>query len=323
MYYLGIDLGGTNIKSSIFTKEFNLILQRRDPTYSDQGSAIVLQRMLENINQLLKDTNINKNDIICMGIGVPGLLDREKGISKFSPNFLNWENVNVTEFFESNLNIPTFIDNDVRMNLYGELYFGAARGKKNVVLLTLGTGLGSGVVIDGHVLYGATSCVGEIGHMNMYRSGRQCRCGSSGCLGRYVSAIGIVRTIKEKIEKGEKTILLEWTNNDVEKITAEMMSKAYDAGDKLSIDTFNETGEILGFGLTNVINLYNPEIIVIGGGMSAAGERLLKRAREIINSHALKISRGVCQIVTSELGDSSGMLGAAIYAKNELQNRNK
>lgn len=323
MYYLGIDLGGTNIKSSIFTNDFKLISQRRDDTYANKGSSVVLQRMLDNISQLLKDTNVDKKDIVCIGIGVPGLLDRENGISKFSPNFLDWENVHVTGFFESNLNIPTFIDNDVRMNLYGELYFGAARGKKNVVLLTLGTGLGSGVVIDGHVLYGATSCVGEIGHMNMYRSGRQCRCGSSGCLGRYVSAIGIVRTIKEKIEKGEKTILLEWTNNDVEKITAEMMSKAYDAGDKLSIDTFNETGEILGFGLTNVINLYNPEIIVIGGGMSAAGERLLKRAREIINSHALKISREVCQIVTSELGDSSGMLGAAIYAKNELQNRNK
>lgn len=318
MYYIGIDLGGTNIKSSIFTKDFKLIQQRRDPTHANEGSDIVLPLMLDNIHQLLKSSNIDIKDVECIGIGVPGLLDRFTGVSKFSPNFLNWENVNVTSFFEEKLHVPTYIDNDVRMNLYGEWYFGAAKNKKNVVLLTLGTGLGSGVVIDGRVIYGATSCVGEIGHMNMYRDGRKCRCGSSGCLGRYVSAIGLVRSIREKIEAGEKSILSEWTNNDLDKITAQMASKAFDEGDKVAVDTFRETGEILGFGLVNVINLYNPEIIVVGGGMSAAGERLLKSAREVIDTHALKISREVCELVTAKLGDSSGMLGAAIYAKNRL-----
>lgn len=318
MYYIGVDLGGTNIKSSIFTKDFTLVQQRRDDTQADKGSKVVLQRMLESILQLLKSTNIETKDVECIGIGVPGLLNRFTGISQFSPNFLDWENVNVSSFFEENLHIRTFIDNDVRMNLYGEWYFGAARDKKNVVLLTLGTGLGSGVVIDGNVLYGTTSCVGEIGHMNMYREGRNCRCGSSGCLGRYVSAIGLVRTIKEKIESGQKSILQEWTNNNLDKITAKMASDAFDEDDRVAVEAFHETGEILGFGLVNVINLYNPEIIVIGGGMSAAGDRLLKSTRAVIEARALKISREACQIVLATLGDSSGMLGAAVYAKNRL-----
>lgn len=227
-YYIGIDLGGTNIKSSIFTKDFKLVQQRRDDTHADQGSDIVLRNMLENIQQLLQSAHVDIQEVECIGIGVPGLLDRSTGISKFSPNFLNWENVNVTQFFEDSLHVPTYIDNDVRMNLYGEWYFGAAKDIKNVVLLTLGTGLGSGVVIDGRVIYGATSCVGEIGHMNMYREGRKCRCGSSGCLGRYVSAVGLVRTIREKIENGQKSVICEWTNNDLNKITAKMASEAFD-----------------------------------------------------------------------------------------------
>ena len=192
--------------------------------------------------------------------------------------------------------------------------------KKNIVLLTLGTGIGAGIVIDGHVLYGATASAGEIGHMNMFRPGRPCRCGSDGCLGRYVSASGILDTIKEKIAAGNSTIMSEWVNGNPDKITAKMISNAYDLGDHMAIDTMNETGVILGYGLVNVINLFNPEILIIGGGMSAAGERLLQPARKIVAEHALRLSREHCTIVTAQLGDSAGMLGAALYARQRFEN---
>lgn len=192
--------------------------------------------------------------------------------------------------------------------------------KKNIVLLTLGTGIGAGIVIDGHVLYGATASAGEIGHMNMFRPGRPCRCGSDGCLGRYVSASGILDTIKEKIAAGNSTIMSEWVNGNPDKITAKMISNAYDLGDHMAIDTMNETGVILGYGLVNVINLFNPEILIIGGGMSAAGERLLQPARKIVAEHALRLSRQHCTIVTAQLGDSAGMLGAALYARQRFEN---
>mgnify|MGYP000355708584 FL=1 len=192
--------------------------------------------------------------------------------------------------------------------------------QKNIVLLTLGTGIGAGIVIDGHVLYGATASAGEIGHMNMFRPGRPCRCGSDGCLGRYVSASGILDTIKEKIAAGNSTIMSEWVNGNPDKITAKMISNAYDLGDHMAIDTMNETGVILGYGLVNVINLFNPEILIIGGGMSAAGERLLQPARKIVAEHALRLSREHCTIVTAQLGDSAGMLGAALYARQRFEN---
>jgi glucokinase len=318
-YYIGIDLGGTNIKSSIFNEDMNVIYEQRLSTEADKGSEHVLDRIYKLVNIMLNNTKLTNADIVCMGIGVPGLLNINEGVSMFSPNFSDWENVPVVNWFEEKLHIPVFIDNDVRVNLYGEWYFGAGKGSKNVVLLTLGTGLGSGIVMDGRVLYGSTGSAGEIGHMNMYREGRPCKCGSSGCLGRYVSALGLLRTVKEKIESGHYSIICEWVHGNLSEITAKMVSKAYDLGDRVAIETLHETGEMLGFGLVNVINLYNPEIIIIGGGMAAAGERLLDKTRKIINSHALKISNEKCTITTALLGDAAGMVGAAIYAKQKLE----
>lgn len=318
-YYIGIDLGGTNIKGSIFNKNMNVIYEQRLSTEADKGSEHVLNRIYNLIGTMLNNTRLKNENIACVGIGVPGLLNINEGISMFSPNFSDWENVPIVRWFDERLNVPIFIDNDVRVNLYGEWYFGAGKGSKNVVLLTLGTGLGSGIVMDGHVLYGVTGSAGEIGHMNMYRDGRPCKCGSSGCLGRYVSALGMLATLRRKIESGHNSIISEWANGNLSEITARMVSQAYDLGDKVAIETLHETGEILGFGLVNVINLYNPEIIIIGGGMSAAGERLLKMTRKTINSHALKIPNEKCTVTTALLGDTAGMVGAAIYAKQKLE----
>lgn len=318
-YYIGIDLGGTNIKGCIFNKDLEAVCEQRLSTGADKGSKYVLNRIYELVSIMLNNVGLTNSDIACMGIGVPGLLNINEGISMFSPNFSDWENVSIVKWFEEKLHIPVFIDNDVRVNLYGEWYFGAGKGSNNVVLLTLGTGLGSGIVMDGHVLYGATGSAGEIGHMNMYREGRPCKCGSSGCLGRYVSALGMLNTLKQKIESGYSSIICDWVHGDLSEITAKMVSEAYDLSDKAAIETLQETGEILGFGLVNVINLYNPEIIIIGGGMAAAGERLLKKTREIVNNHALKIPNKSCTITTALLGDSAGMVGAAIYAKQKLR----
>lgn len=322
-YYIGIDLGGTNIKGSIFNKNLDVIYEQRLSTEADKGSEHVLNRIYKLVSIMLNNSGLANTDIACMGIGVPGLLNINEGISIFSPNFSDWENVPVVMWFEEKLHIPVFIDNDVRVNLYGEWYFGAGKGSKNVVLLTLGTGLGSGIVMDGHVLYGATGSAGEIGHMNMYREGRPCKCGSSGCLGRYVSALGMLYTLKEKIKSGHYSIICEWVHGSLSEITAKMVSEAYDLGDKVAIETLHETGEILGFGLVNVINLYNPEIIIIGGGMAAAGERLLERSRKTINNHALSIPNEKCTITTALLGDAAGMVGAALYAKQKLEHNHK
>ena len=316
-FFIGIDLGGTNLKLSLFDDELHSLCELRVPTEAQYGSDHVLRRMADAIRLLLHKTSAVAADVRCIGIGVPGLLDSERGVSLFSPNFPKWQDVPIVEFLSERLCLPVVIDNDVRMNLYGEWHRGAGYGKNNLVLLTLGTGLGAGIVMDGRVLYGATASAGEVGHMNIVpHGGRECRCGSSGCLGRYVSALGLLRTVREKLVDGLKSVLTEWVGADLEKITAKMVSDAYDAGDTLCIQALQETGEMLGLGLVNLINLFNPETIIIGGGMAAAGERLLSSARRVVDARALQISRRRCEITTAALGDGAGMLGAAIYAKD-------
>lgn len=319
MNYIGVDLGGTNIKISVFDEHFRKLGEKRTPTEVRFGSEHVLERIYAAILQLLDEIHLTCEDIACMGIGVPGILDIKNGISRFSPNFPKWEEVPIVAWMETRLRIPVYIDNDARVNLYGEWKFGAGKNRDNVLMITLGTGLGGAAVVDGRVIYGATGSAGEIGHINMFRQGRECRCGSSGCLGRYVSALGILRTFREKVESGRSSIICGWVDNDLDKVTADMLSKAYDEGDPLVIETMQETGELLGYGLCAVFSLYNPEIIIVGGGMSRMGDRLLQYTKNVLDSHALRIPYGCCTIVTAVLGDAAGMMGAAAYAKEQFE----
>ncbi|WP_426448255.1 ROK family protein [Paenibacillus sp. S-38] len=318
-YIIGIDLGGTNIKSAVFTSAFKPVIERSDLTEAALGPAHVLNKIKSILKMMLVEAAIDLNSVLGMGMGIPGLLDPQEGISIFSPNFPQWENIHVVKEMQREFPFPVFIDNDVRVNLYGEWLFGAGVGGRNMVLLTLGTGLGSGILAEGRVLYGHTASAGEIGHMNIVRGGRPCRCGSSGCLGRYVSATGMVRTFTEELEKGRESLIRSWVKDDPGQITAKMISDAYDRGDALAIEVMQETGELLGFGLAAVINLFNPELIMIGGGMSAAGDRLLNPVRAVIRKTALKLSSEACQVVQAALGSRSGVLGAAAYASMRME----
>lgn len=310
---IGVDLGGTTMKAGLFKSDFTLIDEVYASTQSNRGSEVVMEQIVESI-ELLLNRNTGTAAVRAIGIGVPGLLDRKSGTSLFSPNFTNWDHVPVAAIVANAFDVPVVIDNDVRMNLYGEWQFGVGQGKGNLVVITIGTGLGSGIVLNNQMVYGHTSGAGEIGHMNMYREGRACNCGSSGCLGRYVSGRGIVRTVQERISAGESSIMTEWTQGNLNELTAEMVSAAFDAGDFLAQDVWKRTGELFGFGLANVINLFNPEVIVIGGGVAQAGERLLAPARQVVNQHALQLSRDSCELVQSTLLHRAGMLGAAYSA---------
>ncbi|RED32472.1 ROK family protein [Paenibacillus sp. VMFN-D1] len=323
-FVIGMDLGGTRIKSAVFDADagWRIAAERMDATEADKGPEHVLNRMKRIVHELMKEAGIGPIDVSCMGMGIPGLLDPREGLSILSPNFPEWEHIHVVNRMREEFAFPVFIDNDVRVNMYGEWRFGAGRGCRNLMLITLGTGLGSGMIYEGKVIYGTSSSAGEIGHMNMYREGRPCRCGSSGCLGRYVSAVGMVRTFAEKLAEGRTSVIQEWTGNDNSQMTAQLISDAYDRQDALAIEVMHETGELLGYGLANAINLLNPEIIIVGGGMAAAGERLLRPVRETVARHALQLSAGVCRIVQAELGDKAGMLGAAVYADGRLKGGN-
>lgn len=318
-YWVGVDLGGTNIKTAVLDGGLQVVAERSDATNAAEGPERVLGTIRSVVRELLRQEGIADDQVSGMGLGVPGLLDPKEGLSIFSPNFPGWANIHVVKDMSEEFSFPVFIDNDVRVNMYGEWYFGAGQGCRNLVLITIGTGLGSGVVVDGRALYGTTSSVGEIGHMNMYREGRPCRCGSSGCLGRYVSAIGMAQTAALKLETGVRSVIREWVEGDWGRITAKMLSDACDREDALALEVMRETGELLGFGLANIVNLFNPEAIIVGGGVSAAGERLLGPVRETLRRHALPLSSGVCRVESARLGWRAGMIGAAAYARRRLE----
>lgn len=317
--YIGVDLGGTNIKIGLLNEDLTVQTKLKVATESETNSETVMSNLITGVKQLLIKMQTGTDQIKAIGIGVPGQMDIKAGLSIFSPNFSHWDNVPVIQLIEDEFHVPTFMDNDVRVNLYGEWKLGAGKGKQDVLMVTLGTGLGAAMITNGRMMYGKSNSAAELGHLNMYRHGRPCACGSSGCLGRYVSARGMVKTVQEHLAVGEQSVITEWTHNNETKITAQMISDAYDQRDPLAQKVMQETGEILGYGLSSAINMFNPERIIIGGGVAAAGDRLLKPAKEVIAGHALKVAREVCDIVPARLGPWAGMIGAGVYAKQRTQ----
>lgn len=314
--YIGADMGGTFIKLGLLTDDLRPVARLKVPTESMTSSGVVMKNLLAGLHRLMTENQVTPNDIQAIGLGVPGQMDIQHGLSIASPNFSNWANVPVVTTVQQAYHIPTFMDNDVRVNLYGEWQFGAGRGKQDVLMVTLGTGLGAAMITNGRMMYGTTNSAVELGHMNMVRhGGRPCACGSSGCFGRYVSARGMVATVSDHLQRDEKSIVSQWTAGDLSSLTAEQISTGYDQHDAVCVATMRETSEMLGFGLANAINLYNPARVIIGGGVAQAGERLLGPARAIVTHHALKVAREACDVVPAELGPWAGMTGAAVYAQ--------
>ena len=319
MYYLGIDLGGTNIAAGVVNEQYQIIGRSKTKTHVPCSEEEMCSQLAFAALSALEDANIAINEIEWIGIGSPGSIDFTNGMITFSSN-LHFHQFPLERLLSEKLCKKVIIENDAKAAAYGEFLAGALKNANNALAITLGTGVGCGIIINKQIYRGSNASSEEMGHMVIEHNGRPCKCGSSGCLGRYVSALGLVRTLKEKLEDGTPCIIREWVNGDLERVTAKMISDAYDSDDRIAVETMTETGEILGFGLVNIINLFNPEIIILGGGMSAAGERLLQPARKVVDNHALRISRSNCSITTAQLGDAAGMLGAAIYAKQRLTN---
>ncbi|WP_155431211.1 ROK family protein [Secundilactobacillus folii] len=316
--FIGVDLGGTNIKIGLLDDDLHVQDRLKVTTESETNSQVVMTNLVNGIKKIIAQTGTSTTQVRAIGIGVPGQMDIKSGVSIFSPNFFNWDNVPVAEIVQNAFHIPTAIDNDVRVNLYGEWQFGAGAGKDDVLMVTLGTGLGAAMIADGRMLYGKSNSAAELGHLNMYRHGRPCACGSSGCLGRYVSARGIVKTVREHLAAHETSVMTDWVNDNEDNLTAAMVSTAYDQHDQVAREVMLETGELLGYGLSSAINLFNPERVIIGGGVAQAGDRLLQPARAVVAGHALKVAREVCDIVPAKLGPWAGMVGAAVYANQTV-----
>lgn len=309
---IGLDLGGTNMAAGVLTADRRLLYAVRRPTAAQAGPAAVLGRMADLLRTLLEQARADGLSVAGIGLGLPGLLDTRQGISVFSPN-TGWRDVPVAEPIRRALGLPVYLDNDVRAHTRGEWHLGAGRGVDHFILITLGTGIGSGIVLRGELYSGPTESAGEVGHQTLVPDGHLCGCGNHGCLETLAAGPGIARSARAVLAgpDGPASRLWPLYSVDPNGLTAADVGAAAAAGDSLAMGVLAEAGRWLGIGLANVINILNPDLVIIGGGVAAAGELLLGPARREVAARAMPVPRRHVRIVPAALGRDAGPIGAA------------
>ena len=305
-YAVGVDIGGTTVKIGIFEESAKLLTKWEIPTVTANGGKQIVPDVAKSVLVKLTEMGIDKNDVIGLGVGAPGAVD-ENGYMGGGAVNLGWEPFNLKETFEAELQgIKVKGANDANAAAFGEMWQGGGRGYSDVVAVTLGTGVGGGIIVNGKLLAGATGAGGEIGHIHLEdEEPDTCGCGGHGCLEQYASATGIVRLAKRRLAQDDAPSVL----RDSE-ISAKTVFDAVKAGDKVAIEIAEKFGYYLGKGLAAVANVVNPQIFVIGGGVSKAGEVLIPYIEPSFRKYAFPPCRGA-KFALAQLGNDAGIVGAA------------
>ena len=310
-YRIGVDIGGTNIKIALVDFDGKIIYSNTTPTRADMGFEAGVANIKQAIKDLMQETNQNEKSIEAIGFGLPGQIDYKAGMVKNLPNIPGWINVPLAKLIEDEFSIPTRLDNDVRCAALGELNFGAGKGCENLICITVGTGIGSGIVLNGKLVRGASNAAGEIGHIKLtLENGPLCGCGDHGCFEAYASGPSIVAMAKEFIAGGKSAKYKEMATDGI--ITPYIVAQAALLGDAVSLQIFKRMGEIIGIGLASVVNLLNPEKIIIGGGVADAGDILLEPIRKTIADRAMPIQGSAVKVVPAQLANAAGVIGASL-----------
>jgi glucokinase len=305
MYYIGVDIGGTTIKAGLVDDNGRLFEQTRIPTVTDDWKLF-----LANLTALIRSIQA-KSPVEAVGLGIPGLRNLHSRSIVTSPNIPCLTDASVEKLVADEVHLPVISENDANAAAYGEFTGGIAVGVKHMAYLTLGTGLGSGFILNGRLFRGASGYAGEFGHTMVQRSGRPCGCGSSGCLETLVSAPGIRLTALDVMTQYPSSTLYSMP----EPLTSETIFNAAAAGDAAAIETFEITGYWLGTACANLINMLNLEMIVLGGGVMAAGDMLMRPLTEAARRHSIAAAFADCRIVQSRLSEA-GIIGAAMVARD-------
>lgn len=308
--YIGIDLGGTNIGLGIVDEDNNILFKDSMPTRKSLKYNEICEDIIELIKKALDVLNLNLTVIKGIGIGVPGIVNPTDSMVVECVN-LKWKNVHVKKYIEEKLHIPVYIGNDATVAGVAEYAIGAMKGHKSGVLLTLGTGIGAGIIIDGKVYDGAHGIGSEIGHVIVGENYFDCNCGRNGCLETFCSSTAIIKYAQKLMEEGNFSSMVEEVEGDLNKINGKLIFDAAKNGDELANDVINRMVKYLAIGIVNTVAILDPEVIVIGGGLSAAGEFLLqpiiKEAKEKIYFKGAPMA----EILLSEIGNDGGIIGAA------------
>jgi glucokinase len=321
-YIVGVDLGGTNIVAGALPEDGSRqIAMRSEPTRAEQGADAVVERIARIIDaviaETIAETGARRDAFIGVGIGSPGPLDREKGIVIVTPN-LGWRNFPLRDRVSAAVGIPASLDNDANCATLGEWWCGAAKGGRNVVGMTIGTGIGGGLILDGQLYHGASDVAGEIGHTTIDSTGRRCKCGNYGCLEAYASGPAIADRAREALGGGEESILSQLVDGKLELITAQTVYDASGQGDDVARHVVRETAALLGAGVANLLNIFNPDVVVIAGGVTQAGDALFEPLRAEVRRRAFRPAVEACRIVPGSLPGSAGVVGAVATFKAQM-----
>ena len=307
-YVVGVDLGGTKISCALSDLEGRVVAQTTIPSLAHEGDNPVLGRIIKTIEMVLEEGNVATNEVAAIGIGSPGPLDAKKGIIVTTPN-LPFKNFQLVQPIEEKFSIPTYLDNDANVAAIAEFMFGAGKGTENMVYITVSTGVGGGAILNGKIYRGSTTNALEVGHTTVFPGGPRCGCGNLGCLEATSSGTAIGRRANEAVNSKVETSL-----RDYETVTSYEVFKEAEKGDAVSKKILDEAFNYLGIGVANIIASFDPDKVIIGGGVSKGGDVLFNKVQEVVNERCFKSMAEYCKIVPAGLGTDAGVLGAVALA---------
>ena len=313
MKYIGIDLGGTNIVTGLIDEDGTIIKSLNRPTLRERDAELIFDDIVEMCKELIDEFKLDASTLKGIGIGVPGSVDKKSGRIVYANN-LKTSNFNVKEYLKDKLDYPVKLGNDADCAALGEVVAGSAKGYSDVIIFTLGTGVGGGITINGEIFSGYYPGGAEIGHIIIERNGRQCTCGNKGCLETYASATGLIRSATEKALANPDSLLYKMTEGNMEKMNAKIPFDAAQAGDAAAQEVIDTYIEYLAIGIANIINVFKPQVILLGGGVSKQEENLTVPLAAKVKTMAYGGEMPTL-IKTASLGNDAGLIGAAMLNK--------
>ncbi|MFN3135331.1 MAG: ROK family protein [Candidatus Kryptonium sp.] len=314
-FAIGVDLGGTFIKAGIVDETGNIVLENSIPTEAEKGPSHVIEQISKIAKKLAQ--NFNNGEILGVGIGAPGQVDPEGGV-KYPPNFPGWTVVYLAKEVEKITGLKTIVDNDANVAAIGEAKFGAGKEHPNFIMVTLGTGVGGGIIIGGKIYRGPTGGAGEIGHVTINFNGPKCNCGNYGCVEAYVGQKYLSSWVAEELKTNPNSKIIELVNGDISRIEPYIISLAAEQGDEFAVNIWKKTGFYVGVMLASVMNLFDITVAIVGGGVAKAGKILFDTMNETVKSRALKPIAEKAIVIPAQLGNKAGILGAGALAFEEL-----
>jgi glucokinase len=311
--YAGIDIGGTNIKFGLVDVSGNIIYKEQRPTMASKGAEPLMHLVTNIAEGLLYHAAEEDVEVQWLGVGTPGAVDAKTGtVIGLSPNIVGWQGTPIGKGLRDRLNLPVWVDNDANCTALAEARFGAGVGYKSIICVTIGTGVGGGIVLDGKLWRGANHAAGEIGHVSINFEGPLCRCGARGCVEAYCSSEAIIARTKGYLSIGMTTAFEEVLEGDLDNLKIKKLFAAVKMGDEVALRVIDETAELLATGLAGVVNLINPEIVLIGGGVADGGGGLVEAVSAAVRKRAFEVATERLRIARATLGNNAGFIGAGL-----------